>query len=56
MPPGSALAEKSCGQSPNQGRSPLPIFQLNGGAQPRLTSGGIAAVPHPVIFGAAPSV
>ena len=30
------------GQSPNQGRSPPGVFKVDGGAEPRLTSGGEA--------------
>jgi len=37
------LAHKQ-GQSPNRGRSPIESFQINGGAEPRLTSGGKAGV------------
>ena len=31
------------GQSPDQGHSPPLIFKMDGGAKPRLTSGGEAA-------------
>jgi hypothetical protein len=32
------------GRRPHQGRSPRPKFDLNGEAEPRLTSGGKAGV------------
>jgi hypothetical protein len=36
------LAHTNLGQSPNQGHSPLGFLELNGEAQPRLTSDGEA--------------
>jgi hypothetical protein len=32
------------GQSPNQGRSPTFLENIYGGAEPRLTSGGVAGI------------
>ena len=40
--PGSAYGPQNRA-SPNEGRSPVRKIQPNGGAQPRLTSGGEAA-------------
>ena len=34
------------GLSPNQGQSPFAILEMNGEAEPRLTSGGEAATKH----------
>jgi hypothetical protein len=41
--PGMGYAPTNDGQSPNQGHSPISNFSVNGGAEPRLTSGGKAA-------------
>jgi len=41
--PGSGFAQIDMGQRPNQGLSPKAFENLDGGAEPRLTSGGEAA-------------
>jgi len=41
--PGPASGPETLGQSPNQGRSPPLNSNIDGGAEPRLTSGGEAA-------------
>jgi hypothetical protein len=46
----------SLGQRPNQGRSPLTNIRANGGAEPRLTSGGEAGVDGVKFQGSAPKV
>jgi hypothetical protein len=46
----------SLGQRPNQGRSPLSNIRANGGAEPRLTSGGEAGVDGVKFQGSAPKV
>ena len=45
MPLVRPLAE-STGHSPNQGHSPLTLWNDSGGAEPRLTSGGEAVPNH----------
>jgi hypothetical protein len=46
----------SLGQRPNQGRSPHSNIRANGGAEPRLTSGGEAGVDGVKFQGSAPKV
>jgi hypothetical protein len=41
--PGTGFALNQQGQSPDQGHSPIPLESVDGGAKPRLTSGGEAA-------------